>query len=58
MKILVSHFHQKVDMFQQWDIPQSMIGCSYLLKSKETVHYLLVITTIRTTLGMDTGLLG
>ena len=56
-KILVSHFHQKMDMFQQWDIPQIMIGCSYLLKSKETVHFLLVITTIRTTLGMDIGLL-
>ena len=54
MKILVSRFHQKMDIFQRWDIPQSMIGCSCPLKSKETVHYLLVIITIRITLGMVT----
>lgn len=53
----VEHFTDNYQM-QVFDLTnKKQLGCSYPLKSKETVHFLLVITTIRTTLGMDTGLL-
>ena len=42
-KVQVSLSQMQVVIFLQWDIPQLVIGCSWLLNALETVLFLLVI---------------
>ena len=45
-KVQVSLSQMQMVIFQQWDIPQLVIGCSWLLNALETVHFLLVISSM------------
>ena len=44
MKVQVSLSQMQVVIFLQCDIPQFVIGCSWLLNALETVLFLLAIT--------------